>query len=54
MPGPLSNPKGWREKEPWDHGQSYTPGRTGKTEYDKRSGKWAKHIQNKNRRRDEK
>ena len=57
MPGPLSTPSGWFEDEHWnhsgDHGISGGVRRSGKTRYDKASGKWSNHLANKAERAEE-
>lgn len=51
MPGPMSTPNGWTEKEHWnhthDHGATGSIRRSGKTPWDKAHGKWASTRANK-------
>lgn len=58
MPGPLSTPNGWNEKERWNHTVDHGvvgagPRRSGKTYWDKAHGKWANRLANRSRRADE-
>ncbi len=51
MPGPCSYPALWDEKRraPGHHGDR---SRSGKTDFDRRSGKWLRHLRNQAERAD--